>query len=390
MSSLKGKLLQFALCGSAKSGKCNPYEAVEPVNRQRILLLINSKPLDAERIAKKLNLDIKETREDLMRLKECGLIKEANNQYLPSFPIFTLKDQMTLSPLLNKLSSSVKSIVEKRLSDVRKLVGDLECTKRGLNFSDLEYIIVGAITLDYEALEVFRDEELLLPEKEMPGGSYIFSGFELGLIDLRKSWMWGHNSVYGKYWFSTHGRIPKEGRRAFPDLAWRLTSHIEWDWNKIEHMMKRIGEILELLSIENLSVKDLSAKTKMIEEELLIELALLETLQYIVSAENRWKINRPFFTTSDLEKIRGLSESILKEISSFFKGKLVKIKELYDQTSPSKNKIIFKESFNPLYHLIFENTLNLLIESKAINSPAFGKDGEKYSPFIGIEMKQPN
>lgn len=264
------------MCGS--TGKYNPYKAVESINRQRILLLINSTPLEVKRIAEKLDISKEEVKESLRILKKCGLVKEINGRHSPSFAIFTLKDQRVLGPLLKELSFGVKEIVEKGLSEVIKLTNDLECTRRGLNFPDLEYIIVGAITLDYRALEGLKDEGLLLLGKEMLGnGNYIFSGLELGLIDLKESWMWGHNSIFGKYWFSTHGKMPSRGRMAFPDLAWRWSEHIER--NKIKCEMEKIGEVLEVLSREDFSVKDLNVMVRKGEEELLTELTLLWALE---------------------------------------------------------------------------------------------------------------
>jgi len=377
--------LQFGMCGS--TGKYNPYKAVESINRQRILLLINSTPLEVKRIAEKLDLS-REVKESLTMLKKCGLVKEINGRYSPSFAIFTLQDQRILGSLLKELTFGVKEILEKRLSEVIRLINDLECTRRGLNFPDLQYIIVGAITLDYRALEVLKDEELLLPWKEMPGnGNYIFSGLELGLIDLKESWMWGNNSIYGKYWFSTHGKMPSKGRMAFPDLTWQWSEHIER--NKIKRKMEKIGEILEALLRGDLSVKDLNVMVRKGEEELLTELTLLWALEYVIPAEKKWKINRPFFASNDLEKIRTLSESILREVSEFFEGKQPRILELYGQTSPSKNGIPFEEAFNLLYHLIFEETLNVLIENEIINGPPLRKDGGRYSPFIGVGIENP-
>lgn len=382
---MERNLIQFSMCGRA--GKYYPYEAVKPENRQRTLLLINSKPLKVNQIAGRLEFDKEEIIESLMALKKCGLVKDAEGRYSPSFAIFTRKDQNILKALLEELSIDVKEIVEKRVGELRKLISDLECTKKGSRFPDLDYIVIGALTLDYKGLQVLHREKLLLYGKKMPGNSnYIFSGFESGLINLKESWMWGHNSSFGKYWFSTHGKLPPDGsREAFPDLAWRWDKHT--DSKEIDRVMKRIGKLLELLSEHNLSLSDLNKIVRNNKEKLLTELTLLLTLEYIVEEEKKWKTNRPFLTTSDLKKIRSFSESTLKYISKFLRAKQSRMIELYVQTSPSKNGIPFKEAFNPLYHLIFERALDLLIASKVINSPPLRKDKGRYSPFVGVGIQ---
>ena len=169
------RLLQFAMCGSSPSGKYNPYEVTRPIERQRILILINSMPLKVEEIAEGIGFEREEVKEHLADLKDCGLIKEVEGKYYISFAIFTLEDQRTLEPLLKSLALKVKEIIKGRLDELRKLINDLECSKRDLKFPDINYIIVGALTLDYEALEVLKAEGLLITSKIMPGGGNTYS-----------------------------------------------------------------------------------------------------------------------------------------------------------------------------------------------------------------------
>ncbi len=54
MSSVR-ELIEFGMCGSVEE-QCNPYELTAPLVRQRLLLLINSKPLGVEDVAKELGM----------------------------------------------------------------------------------------------------------------------------------------------------------------------------------------------------------------------------------------------------------------------------------------------------------------------------------------------
>lgn len=373
--------MRFVLCGSA--GTINPYEVTRPVIRQKILLLLNRVNLKAEEVAGKLGLSLEEVLENIAVLKEAGLVREVNKVLAPSFPIFTNEDYDALKPLLEELSMRVKEVVERWMSEVRSLIKEFKFTRRGLNFPDLYYIVVGAFTLDYEGLEVLRDEGLLVISKEMPGGGrYIFTGFEWP-IKIEEAWMWGHNCVTPKgYWFSTHGRLPPRGpRMAFPDMA-----YVWMDQVGREEAIKRlevIGELLEHLSSVDLSTNELAKRTGRDRNELMLELSLLWALDYVTfTDEYRWRINRPFFTSEELGKIKAVSRSILGDVVKYFRSKLVVLKERYAQTSPFRNGVPFEESFNFLYHTIFEKALNILIEEKVISEPPLRLDGGRYSPFV--------
>jgi hypothetical protein len=378
-------LIQFAMCG--KTGKLNPYSVVEALDRQKILLFINSVPSDIATIAEKLRSSKARTAEELQALKECGLIKEVNARYSPVFPIFTLKDLTILAPLVEMFGRGVSDIIGKRMREVRDLVSDLACSKTDLSFCDMEYIIIGAMTLDYNGLRVMKDAGLLCPGKMPGGGNYVFLGLESRCADLKEGWMWGHSSTFGKYSFNTHGKLPLKGfRMAFPDITWNWAELAERDI--IAKEMEKIGEILESLSQKDLTVMELKAKTGDPGDKLLAELTMLFTLGYIVPANKKWRINRPFFFPDDMRKIRKLSDSILSEVAKFFKREQSQMLNVYMQTSPSKNNLAFEESFNLLYHLIFEKTLNILMEKKMITMPPERQDNVRYSPFVGIAIEE--
>jgi DNA-binding transcriptional ArsR family regulator len=378
--------MQFAMCG--RYGKYNPYKVVEPPRRQKILLLINSAPFEADKIAEKLGLGSRQVGTDLEKLKESGLIKnDDNNRYTPAFAIFTRGDQALLDSLVDSLSRAVSEVVEKRMGDVEDLIAHLDCAKNGLKSPDLEYIIIGAMTLDYTGLKVLRDGNLLSPSRKMPGGGdYIFSAIESGQIKLKEGWMWGHNSTFGKYWFSSHGKIPVEGfRMAFPDLAWQWAEQV--DQSQVTAEMVKIGEILEVLTRGGFSTMDLMTRLKRGKDRLLIELTLLLTLEYVTLADKRWRIKKSFFTAHDLSRIGGLSHSILKEVSELFKMEQPRVLNVYSRTSPARNGIPFEDAFNLLYHLIFERALDFLIKTEVMAPPPVICGGTRYSSFVAVGIE---
>ncbi|OYT44136.1 MAG: hypothetical protein B6U85_10465 [Desulfurococcales archaeon ex4484_42] len=385
------KLIEFAMCGS-EGKECNPYVLTAHLERQKLLLLINSKPLSAGDIARELGISTEEVIKHLYELARCGLVKEVNGLYRPAFAIFTLGDQRTLQPLMDDLANDIVEVIKDNMRRVRDVINDLSIVKRGIKPDDLEYVIVGAITLDYSGLDVLSEEGLLLKSKKMPGGgNYVFTGFEVGLIDLNEAWMWGHNGVFGKYWFSSHGKLPPRGRLAFPDLAW-LWYGLGVSLDKVTAKMSEIGAILEALTYGDLTFKDLQSKLGINELSLATDLSLLLTLWYVTVLNRKlWRLNIPVFTPEDYGRVKTLSISILKEIASRFKSKLSIINDYYSKTSPARNEIPLKEAFNQVYHIIFEKALDKLIKDEVIKEPPLRPDGGRYSVFMIIlkEAKSP-
>lgn len=109
---LEKGLIQFAMCGD--SGKYSPYTAVRSLDTQRILLLINSTPSKADDISAHLDLGKGEVHKWLSALSKCGLINESEGKVSPSFPIFTVKDQVLLEPIIKELGRETAVAVQKK------------------------------------------------------------------------------------------------------------------------------------------------------------------------------------------------------------------------------------------------------------------------------------
>ncbi len=350
------------------------------------MLLINTEPLSIEDIAKRLRLTVDEVTKYLEELLRCGLVKEENGSYRPAFAIFTIEDQKILMPLINELVSDTVKVVKDWLPKIRETLNNITVVRRGLHFPDLEYIVVGALSLDYEGLDVLSEEGLIIKSKKMPGGSnYVFAGFERGFINLKGTWIWEHHSVFGKYWFNTHGSLPPMGSRiAFPDLAWLWYAQgVSLD--AIASKMIEIGSILEALVEEDLSFKNLQERLNVDSLTLATDLSLLLIINYVELIDrSAWRLAIPVFTAEDYEAVKNISRMLLKDIATKFKMKLHKIREVYMKTSPARNNVPLEEAFNQIYHLVFGQALNELITKGIINEPHERIDKGKYSAFLII------
>jgi len=394
------RLIEFALCGSY-SHECDPYAVTGDMVTQKILSAINSEPLPLRKISTEISLTEQEVIQRLKALERCRLVKETKKAgklyYRPSFAIFSLRDQKKLQPLIEKLSRSLVGIAEDFLPKIKEELTKVRCVEQGYHFPDLIYIAIGAYAFDYGGLEVFKKEGLLTVTKEMPGGNYVFSGIEVGLVDLRKSWMWGHNGKYGKYTFSTHGKLPpKRSRRAFPDLGfvWTYYAENEEERKSIEQKIIHYGDLLYELLKGPVTFDHLTKALNRRKVELILDLTFLEELEYVTSTieqdKRKYALNRPALLLEDYKRIHKLSRGMLMQfLNRSLKARYGELESSYKETSPAKNGIDMQEAFNPIYHNIFEKALDKLITSKAIAAPPLRRDGGRYSPWVAIE-RAPN
>jgi DNA-binding transcriptional regulator GbsR (MarR family) len=390
------RLIEFALCGSY-SRDYDPYGVTGDAATQKILLAINSAPLSLREISAETSLSEQGVIRHLKALERCQLVKEIKKAgelyYRPSFAIFSLRDQKKLRPLIKKLGKSLVGIVEDSLPTINEELTKVRCVKEGYHFPDLEYIAIGAYTFDYGGLEVLKNEGFLTVTKEMPGGDYVFSGLEAGLIDLREAWMWGHNHKYGKYTFSTHGRLPpKGGRRAFPDLGflWTYCAEDEEEKKRIEQKIVHYGDLLCELLKEPVTLDQLSKTLNRRKVELILDLTFLEELEYVASTieqgKRKYVLNRPVLLLQDYKCIHKLSKRILMQfLDQSLRASYGELESPYKETSPAKNGIDMREAFNFVYHNTFEKALDQLIASKVIAEPPLRRDGGRYSSWVAIE-----
>jgi len=243
-----------------------------------------------------------------------------------------------------------------------------------------------------------KSENLMTVTKEMPGGRYVFAGFEASIFDLKPTWMWGHTAQFDQFVYITHGKLPAHGgRQAFPDLFWaweKLLTGTEKP--HIEAKAREIGTILHALVFEPQTIDQLHKHTQQPKFTLIYNLALLKQLEYIGYTQKNdttyVTLKRPVLLPNDLQHIQNISGNLLSRLKA--KG-LMKhyqnLQKIYQQTSTAQYHIDFKETFNMLYHSVFEKATNTLIESGKITQPPLQRDGVNYSPFmviIGKDMFQ--
>jgi len=389
------RLIEFALCGSY-SKDYDPYAVTSEVVTQRILLAINSESLSLQEIFAETNLGEQEVIQHLKALERCQLVKKTKKAgklyYQPSFAVFSLRDQKKLQALIEKLSRSLVNVVRDFLPKIKEELKNIKCVEARYYFPDLEYITIGAYTLDYGGLEVLT-EEGLLKSKEMPGGNYVFAGYEAGLVDLRQAWMWGHNSEYGKYTFSTHGKLPpKGGRRAFPDLGfvWTYYAEDEEEKKNIKQKIVNYGDLLYELLKGPVTLDDLAKVLNRRKVEVICDLTFLEELEYVASTIEQGKrtyaLNRPILALEDYKRIHELSKRILMHfLNQSLKASYGELESSYKETSPAKNGVDMREALNPIYHSIFGKALDKLMTSGVIKKPPLRRDGGRYSAWVARE-----
>ncbi len=374
--------IEFALCGGYKDDEqLNPYAVTRPEIRQEILSLINREHSTPENIAETLALSKEAVSRHLESLGKAGLVERTGPLWKPSFAIFTERDQEELEPLLEQMADSYVGEVRDSMGIVHKTYEACRFAEHGCSTADLDYILVGAYVLDFGGLALDR-AGLLLPEKEMPGGAYVFTGFEGQIRNLRASWMWGHTAEYGPFIFIGHGELPSGGpRRAFPEQAyiWRREGRSA---EEVARAMEELGAILVELYATPMLLREIASRTGITPERLADHLQLLHELEYIDHSDA---------ATSVCPVVDEVSKARIQELVRIVWDRLLStavtpnwshLERLYQGTAPARNGIDIREAFNPIHHAIFERALRKLMESGVLAWPRRHTDGARYAVWI--------
>lgn len=378
---------QFTLCGNlGPDDALNPYLVCAPPVRQEILGLINSTPLAPDEIAAQGGLPQEEVLEHLGALHEAGLVERVGDRYKPAFAIFTVQDQARLQPFVAEMAGAFAQVVRANMDAVRSAHGTCGFREHGFSFADLAYILVGAYTLDYGGLTL-EEAAFLVAAQDMPGGSYVFTGFDGQEPNLRASWMWGHAGRFGPFTFFGHGELPATGgRQAFPERAWRWRKD-KWPEEKVARAMEELGTILVALYEAPMAAPEIAARTRLEPARLAEHLALLRELAY-VEEERGWRSLCPVVDKAAKAQIQEMVQELWAEIlDGAVRPGWVHLERLYRATAPARNGINIRVAFNPIHHLIFEQALRLLMEGETIAWPSPRADGARYSVWVEWQGK---
>ena len=379
---------QFSLCGSCGLvGELNPYKVTASNVRQEILSAINRKPQSPRTLAARTSLSETDTLGHLRSMEQAGLVKEIDGRYQPAFAIFTHEDLTQIGPLLKELSTGLVRVAEDNMALVREVYEGGGFLEHGFPFQKLAYILIGAYTFDYGGLDALSEASFLLIAKEMPGGRYVFSGFE-GL-NLRTRWQWGHAATFGRFTFFSHGELPPEGhRKAFPDLAWAWQGEGRPE-EEITHTMQEIGKLLLALYKERLEFKKLTEGTGIEPKRCKTHLTLLQELGYVHREGKTFLSACPVINAATGQHIQAMTKVLQgKFITEILRPSWKRIEAAYQTSSPGRNGIDLREGFNALYHLIFEQASRVLMERGIIPWPKRHPDGVRYAVWMQCDSEK--
>lgn len=374
--------IQFTLCGNlGPDDALNPYLVCEPPARQEILRLINAHPWAPDALAAETGQPEEEIRDDLAALERAGLVEQVGPAYRPTFAIFTAQDQERLQPFVADAAAAFAAVVRAHIGTVRHAHDLCRFAAHGYTLADTAYILVGAYTLDYGGITL-RDAGLLVAAQEMPGGSYVFTGFEGDAPRLRESWMWGHAGRFGRFTFFGHGELPETGlRHAFPERAWRWAREGRPP-DEIAQTMEEIGDILVALYRGPQTTPQLSEQCQVEPDRMAAHLALLRELGY-VAQETSWRSRCPVVDEPARAEIGAMVQRVWRDLlDEAVRPAWAELERLYATTSPARHKVDLRVACNPIHHLIFEQALRQLMEEETLAWPPRRPDRARYAVWV--------
>jgi predicted transcriptional regulator len=399
------------ICGDGgPMDEYNPSKITRQKHVPKLLFLLNSEPLTADELSKRLNISIKTVNGLLQDLLRINAVFEKDKRWYISFPIFTKQDihflfEKTREPAL-KLAKEIMRMEPK----LKEHLSKLSCAKQ-VEINKLMFAVVGCFVLDWKALKLLNERDLsLCGKKQQPGGrKYVLIGREDDIEEeLYDRMYWGsHSDEIGGITFTSFG--DHTGcRYAFPDLAWSLSMLPErkkkekspdWFWSKVvetlnifqKNCLIELGRILLLLNDEGpMSMYVLREKLEMEKDQAESLLKMLADMRYISLSKEKARLNYPVFTAEDEEIIediwQALSHIVEREACEYFNSLKTELAEI----TPIRRGIDPREIYTDVWHWIFGWANRIMAERGLFFDPPKEREGEgRYIAWISTQGIRP-
>lgn len=293
-------------------------------------------------------------------MKNLKMLKEKDSKYSINFPIFLERDLQLLSKFTLDVSKRIGELLIVKKSELVKLVVKLTASNK-YNIKRLFYHAIGDYIFDGTALEYFCSKDILKTSKQQPGNrDYILIGFEQSEQVSKFS-----NDILCS---SNNYRVENITFNSFGDANGDRNDMYRVVRNnpKLKTVANNCNLLITRIIKEKLYTKDLSYN----EKEVII---FLEGLGYIKDINGAIELSVPVFTREDKRILNEISRFVLNLIDFEVKNafKVLKDDHSYSELFCIKHNIDIKELANELWHQVFGNINEYLVERGFFERPDY-------------------
>lgn len=376
----------------------NPRYVYQEKQVPEISYLIASKPpfsLSKDDIMERLQIDSDVCNRALDVMCKINAIIFQMGKYKINYPVILEQDLVLLGGCCQDMGRVIGEKIFSLQDKIDAKLAELSYYNRH-KIERFRYHVIGCEVLDGQALECFAKNKLLTTSKIQPGGrDYLIIGREesVNLVSYIDQLFCSCNTFDSdNICFTSFGDsngFRKDMMRFFNRLQVSIAKATEHnglnlfysklidDYNQL--IAKKSASLLAKILEEDISIKNLNKK-----EQTLI--GFLQELGYINYVDENSPIfcRVPVFVKKDRRIIDQIGQLILQNIFSTVKCSLEILEKNLSELTAVKHGVDFQDIANELWHLIFGQTNEYLVESGFFPTPEYKKGEGRYLQCLYI------
>jgi hypothetical protein len=374
--------LQVGITGdNSLEGFQDPVTVAKIPEVSELLQAIAKEPRSADYIEQSLG----DSKVDLALLVELDLLKPWDGGYAINFNYLTLEDHHLLVTTLAPFAESLARSYRDRWPEFESVFGayDIESVDTG----ELAYAVIGAMSLDWDGLDITAERNLRITAENLPGGRgfVVWAKEQSSDINVRELYWGSHNTVVDGIQFTTFGDHYSLPRLGLPDLLWSMNRRVanidaaprslKVSFYKAlapfyqDDFLGSAGAILSALREGVITIESISESTGIEKERTEVILTLLTELQYVKRDRGSYVLAAPCFSLADKPMIDAARELSWLLMDEWLDLNYSTLEERLDRLTAQKYGIPYRQLFTEIWHYLFGLTNKALVASGHFADP---------------------
>ena len=388
--------LQVGITGNnSLEGLQDPVTVASMPEVSELLQAIADKPRNADYIEQSLG----DSEVDLPLLVELDLLKPWEGGFAINFNYLTLEDHKYLVTSLAPFAESLAMSYRDRWPEFQSLFSNYNI--ESVDTGELAYAVIGAMSLDWDGLDITADKNLRITANNLPGGRdfVIWAKEQSSEINVRELYWGSHNATVNGIQFTTFGDHYSLPRFGMPDLLWNTGSRVakigtaprtlRISFYKAlapyyqDDFLRDAGAILGVLRDGAATINSISESTGTEKDRTKAILTLLAELQYVKRDKDYFVLATPFFSHLDkpmLDATRALGWQLMNE---WLDLNYSKVQAELDQLTARQYDVPYEQLFTQIWHYLFGLANKSLVASGHFADP-YGEEriSKGMFPFV--------
>lgn len=380
-------LLTYGVTGDERAlpERQRPSALLEDRRVQQALIEVAHAPRDADF----LNAHLSSSQITPADLLSAHLLRREGQNYALDFALFTKEDVATLRTATDQFARSLAERYLAQRSEFDKLFAGLpEAHRRAA-----AYIVIGAFSLDWDALDLASHKKMAAISRDLPGRVVAWAE-ERGEFTLKGIYWGSHNEYMEEVVFTSFGDHFSLPRNSLPDLLWRMQG-AAGRINADDRIKDTLGAIQRNHWQENAAALGrmmLALRDGPKDEAALIAagglsaarartlLSLLRELDYVRASRDKYQAQAVVLGQQDDAAVTAARDLSRKVISAWLDGNYEKLRQRLVGTSPVRNGVPYPLIFTQVWHYIFGIANRQLVEGGFFADPY--ADDRRFKGFI--------